>query len=245
MVYTPPDYDTKTSTRYPVLYLQHGAGEDERGWSNQGHMNFIVDNLLAEGKARPMIVVMDRGYATKPGASAQAQAGRGNAAPNAFADVVLTDLIPAVDANFRTLTDRDHRAMAGLSMGSGQALQITLTHLDIFSYIGGFQRPAAECGCEGRLQWRSSPTQRRLIEESPTCCGWAPGTAEEAIHRSTQAMHDAAWMPRELKQCTTESAGTATHEWQTWRARPARVCAEVVLKLGSAPPTAISRGTGL
>lgn len=125
-VYAPPDYDRNATTRYPVLYLQHGAGEDERGWGIQGRVNFIMDNLLAEKKSVPMIVVMDCGYATAQGSA------------NAFEDVVMNDLIPVIDASYRTLTDRDHRAMAGLSMGSGQALQITLRHLDKFSYIGAF-----------------------------------------------------------------------------------------------------------
>ncbi len=131
-VYCPPGYDANTAKRYPVLYLQHGAGEDERGWSTQGRMNFILDNLIAAGKARPMIVVMDQGYAAKAGAKQPGQQ------PSAFEEVVLGDLIPAIDAEYRTLADREHRAIAGLSMGAGQALQIGLTHLDKFSCVGAF-----------------------------------------------------------------------------------------------------------
>src|SRR5262245_7038800 len=116
LVYCPPGYDTNPTKRYPVLYLQHGAGEDERGWSTQGRMNFILDNLLAADRARPLLVVMDQGYATKAGAAP--------GSPNVFAEVVLNDLIPAIDAEFRTLADREHRALAGLSMGAGQALQV-------------------------------------------------------------------------------------------------------------------------
>src|SRR5262249_57467447 len=94
-VYTPPDYDTNTSARYPVLYLQHGAGEDERGWSTQGRMNFIVDNLLAAKKAGPTIVVMDKGYATKPG-SADATTGRRGppSGSSAVAEVGSKDPLP-------------------------------------------------------------------------------------------------------------------------------------------------------
>src|ERR1019366_3319785 len=124
------------------LYLQHGSGEDERGWTNQGRANFILDNLIAEGKAKPMIVVMEQGYATLPGAAqAPAAQGRGTGQQSAFEPVVLNDLIPMIDATYRTLADRDHRAMAGLSMGGGQALQITLAHLDKFSWIGSFSSP--------------------------------------------------------------------------------------------------------
>ena len=143
-MYTPPEYDRDTRTRYPVLYLQHGSGEDERGWTAQGRANFILDNLIAEGKAKPLIVVMDQGYATAPGAApAPTTQGRGSGQPSLFEQVVINDLIPMIDATCRTLPDRDHRAMAGLSMGGGQTLQITLAHLDKFSWIGSFSSPSA------------------------------------------------------------------------------------------------------
>src|ERR1700722_19409254 len=100
-VYTPAEYDRNARTRYPVLYLQHGAGEDERGWTNQGHANFIMDNLIAEKKAKPMIVVMEQGYATPP--------GRGAGPQNLFEQVMINDLIAMIDSTYRTLTDRDHR----------------------------------------------------------------------------------------------------------------------------------------
>ena len=132
-VYTPPGYDTDPKQKYPVLYLQHGGGEDETGWAKQGHVNFILDNLIAAKKAVPMIVVMERGYAARAGEPAAPGRGGG-----AFEDVVIKDLIPMIDATYRTAADRDHRAIAGLSMGSGQALQIGLTHTDTFSAVGAF-----------------------------------------------------------------------------------------------------------
>src|SRR5919199_6210068 len=134
-IYTPPGYDTERDARYPVLYLQHGAGEDERGWSNQGRVAFIMDNLLAERKAVPMLVVMEKGYATRAGEMPSPNPGR---MANAFEDVLTRDLIPYIDATYRTLPDRDHRALAGLSMGGFQAYSIGLNHLDLFSSIGGF-----------------------------------------------------------------------------------------------------------
>jgi enterochelin esterase-like enzyme len=159
-VYTPPDYDKDLSRRYPVLYLQHGGGEDETGWGNQGHAGLILDNLLAAGKARPFIIVMANSYvpsAFGPGrgpaavtATNTASASATNAPPgprgpggrlfdfSAFAKVLLGDLIPFIDANFRTLPDQPHRAMAGLSMGGMQTRTITLTNLDKFSHIGVF-----------------------------------------------------------------------------------------------------------
>ena len=143
MVYTPPEYDANIRTRYAVLYLQHGAGEDETGWTKQGHANFILDNLLAQKKAKPMLVVMDKGYAYRPGERAAGRGAGGMGAsgvlsPSTFESVIVDDLIPAIDRKFRTVSDRDHRAMAGLSMGSMQTMQITLRNLDKFSWIGFF-----------------------------------------------------------------------------------------------------------
>src|SRR5262245_17706869 len=133
--YTPPGYDAAAGTRYPVLYLQHGAGEDERGWTTQGRANFILDNLLAAGKAKPMLVVMDNGYADRVGEAPRMFDFRG------FEAVLTGELVPKIDATYRTHADRDHRALAGLSMGGMQALQIGLTHLDTFATVGSFSGP--------------------------------------------------------------------------------------------------------
>ena len=139
-VYTPPDYDKNISSRYPVLYLQHGSGEDETGWSVQGKANVILDNLIAERKAVPMIIVMDNGYATKPSPRQQGTevAPRGPGAFSAFEEVLLKEIIPMIDDTYRTIPDLEHRGMAGLSMGANQTIQITMNNLDRFSYIGGF-----------------------------------------------------------------------------------------------------------
>jgi enterochelin esterase-like enzyme len=142
-VYTPPDYDRNASARYPVLYLQHGMGEDETGWTFQGHANLILDNLIAAKKAVPMIIVMDNGYATPVGRQAPqappAAPGRGaGGGVSAFEDVVIKEIIPMIDGAYRTLADREHRAIAGLSMGGNQAVSIGTHHLDKFAYIGGF-----------------------------------------------------------------------------------------------------------
>ena len=142
-IYTPPDYDTNLSARYPVLYLQHGSGEDETGWIFQGHANLILDNLIAQGKAVPMIIVMDNGYASRPGpmgiGAPPAAGGRGPSTDlSAFEDVITKDVIPMVDSTFRTIPDRDHRAMAGLSMGANQALRLATHNLDTFAYMAGF-----------------------------------------------------------------------------------------------------------
>ena len=132
-VYTPPDYDKDQAKRYPVLYLQHGWGEDETAWSNQGHANLIMDNLIAEGKIKPFIIVMTYGMTNDVRIG-----GLRNFDIKPFQTVLIDELIPYVDANFRTLSDRNHRAMAGLSMGGMETKTITLANLDKFAYIGLF-----------------------------------------------------------------------------------------------------------
>ena len=142
-VYTPPDYDKDTSKRYPVLYLQHGGGEDETGWGRQGYTGLIMDNLLAEGKSKPFIIVMENGGVGGPRPTNAAPAGAGPGGRgafnfSAFEKVVIENLIPYIDANFRTIADQPHRAMAGLSMGGMQTRSIAPAHLDKFSHIGVF-----------------------------------------------------------------------------------------------------------
>jgi enterochelin esterase family protein len=162
-VYTPPDYGSNSKGRYPVVYLLHGWGEDETGWYIQGHADFILDNLIAAGKAKPMIIVMDNLNTARPGESAQVFASRGIVAPprssppaaepgrggapggglagftgSAFTDMMITDLIPMIERTYRVLPGRENRAMAGLSMGGMQTFLTTLANLDKFAYIGGF-----------------------------------------------------------------------------------------------------------
>ncbi|MBW8732699.1 MAG: esterase [Asticcacaulis sp.] len=132
-VYTPPGYDENPNARYPVLYLQHGWGEDETAWANQGHANLIMDNLIAAKGARPFIIVMTYGMTNdlKPGPGGL---GRFDITP--FQTVLLKELIPYVDGHFRTLADQPHRAMAGLSMGGFETKLITFKNPDTFAYIG-------------------------------------------------------------------------------------------------------------
>ena len=113
-------------------------GEDETGWAVQGKANLILDNLIAEKKAVPMIIVMDKGYATKPNTNRQSAPPRGAGGFSPFEEVMIAEIIPMIDNTYRTISDREHRAMAGLSMGANQTFQITMNNLDKFSYIGGF-----------------------------------------------------------------------------------------------------------
>ncbi len=140
MVYTPAEYETLGKKRYPVLYLQHGMGEDETGWSSQGMMQNIMDNAIASGRAVPMIVVMESGDVKAPfnfrnGGSNDIELSQYGAS---FYKVMTTDLIPTIDRTFRTLTGRDYRAMAGLSWGGHQTFDLVLRNMDKFSYMGGF-----------------------------------------------------------------------------------------------------------
>lgn len=135
-VYTPPGYETDNTKRYPVLYLQHGSFEDETGWSAQGHANLILDNLIAEKMAVPMIIVMDNGYAYKP--QDLKNTDRRGRPVSAFEEVMITEIIPMIDAEFRTLANRENRAIAGLSMGANQTMRIIMNNLDVFASYGGF-----------------------------------------------------------------------------------------------------------
>jgi enterochelin esterase-like enzyme len=130
-VYTPPGYGKDNNKRYPVLYLQHGWGEDETAWSNQGHANLIMDNLIAEGKIKPFIIVMTYGMTNEIKFG-----GLRNFDIKPFQTVLVEELIPYIDANFNTIADQPHRAMAGLSMGGMETKTITLNNPDVFSYYG-------------------------------------------------------------------------------------------------------------
>lgn len=130
-VYTPAGYETNTEKRYPVLYLQHGSFEDETGWGSQGKANLILDNLIAAKKAVPMLIVMDNGYAVRPNERALFQT-------TVFEEVLLQEVIPMIDTKFRTLPQRESRAIAGLSMGANQTMRIAMNHPESFAYYGGF-----------------------------------------------------------------------------------------------------------
>jgi enterochelin esterase-like enzyme len=231
-VYTPPGYDTNVKTRYPVLYLQHGAGEDETGWIRQGHANFILDNLIAAGKARPMLIVMDNGYAARPGAPpppAPTGAAPGGAAmlasmramTAAFEDVMIQDLIPMIDKTYRTIPNRDHRAMAGLSMGGMQTFQITLSHLDTFSYIGGFSGAGAgfvfgRNTLDPKTAYNGVLSDPAAFNKKVHLVWLGVGTAEpERMHTGLVSFNNFLEQAG-IQHVFYESPGTA-HEWQTWR----------------------------
>ncbi|GAC1667835.1 MAG: alpha/beta hydrolase-fold protein [Candidatus Acidiferrum sp.] len=235
-IYTPPGYDTNLKARYPVLYLQHGGGEDETGWIRQGHANFILDNLIAENKALPMLIVMDSGYALKAGTlppspppsqppapgspEAQQRARAMSAMTQSFDDVLVGEVIPMIDKTFRTIPDRDHRAMAGLSMGGMQTFFVTMNHLDTFSYIGGFSGAGGSMMTGGTFD--SKTAYNGVLNDADAfnkrvhLLWLGVGTAEpERMHTGIVSFHEAL-NKAGIKHEFYESPGTA-HEWQTWR----------------------------
>jgi enterochelin esterase-like enzyme len=253
-VFTPPDYETNTSARYPVLYLQHGGGEDQRVWIEMGRTNLILDNLIAEGKCKPFIVVMETSAAYKPGETppqprqmrpaVPGQAGQpgppaaGQGAPggqptppppppppppgqeapggqptpaaarprmvfsfDTYAEVMINDMIPWIDSNFRTLADQEYRAMSGLSMGGMCTRAVTLAHLDKFSYIGLFSG--------GTI-----PPEDIKEKEKVKLVFMSYGSRErgsEGVAAAADALNQAG-----IKSVAYVSPLTA-HEWQSWR----------------------------
>jgi enterochelin esterase-like enzyme len=223
-VYTPPGYDTGT-IRYPVLYLQHGGGEDERGWVVQGRADLILDNLIAEKKAVPMLIVMDKGYAVMPGEEPYRRKPgepfdmrRASSLP-AFEKVVIGDLIPAVDGHYRTLADRDHRAMAGLSMGGGQTFEIVLHNLDTFAYVGGFSGvPGGNGGpvVKPKTDFGGVLADAETFNKRMKLVWIGTGTAEpESMYQGMQGFRGAI-TEAGIEHVYRESEGTS-HEWLTWR----------------------------
>ena len=195
-VYTPPGYDSDARLRYPVLYLQHGAGESERGWIAQGHANFILDNLVAAKKAIPMIIVMENGYATG----------------GTFEDVVLKDLIPEIDRAYRTQADRAHRAIAGLSMGGGQAMNIGLGNPALFAWVGSFSGAGLR-GSETKTLYRGAFADRDVFNKR-TKLLWIGCGTEDSLIAGASALHKA------LDDAGIHNVwweGPGLHEWQVWR----------------------------
>ena len=231
LVYLPPKYDEQTKVRYPVLYLQHGAGEDETGWTKQGRANFILDNLIAAGSCKPTILVMAYGYAGRAGEPAPDFTGKPFGSPEmlkamrdmaaAFEDDVTQTLIPYIDSNFRTLSDRDHRAMAGLSMGGMQTFQITLDHLDLFSYIGGFSGAGGmlvlgDRKLDTKTDYNGAFADPAAFAKRVHLLWLGVGTTEpERMRAGLQRLHTSL-LEANIQHVFYESPGT-DHEWQTWR----------------------------
>ncbi len=193
-VYTPPGYD-KSKEKYPVLYLQHGWGEDETAWSNQGRANLIMDNLIAAGKTKPFIIVMTYGMTNEVKFG---QLGSFDIKP--FQTVLIDELIPYIDNNYRTVANQNNRAMAGLSMGGMETKTITLARPDVFAYYGLLS------GGTYKPDDIKDKSKVRLIFLS---CG--SKERPESVKSATEALKAAGF-----NAVSYISEGTA-HEFQTWR----------------------------
>ena len=222
MVYTPPGYDADTKVRYPVLYLQHGGGEDERGWPTQGRMDAIMDNLIAQKRAVPMIVVMENSSMGKPGERMPAPPRMPPdpsrpmtiTVPTTFGEIVKADLVPLIDSRFRTLADREHRAIAGLSFGAAYALQIGLGNLDLFAWFGSFSGTVL-ASLDAKTSYGGVLADGAAFNEKARLMFIAAGTAEESRLKAAQHARDE-FEKAGVKYVFYESPGTA-HEWLTWR----------------------------
>ena len=255
LVYTPPGYDASLKTRYPVLYLQHGGGEDERVWFEMGRTNVILDNLLAQGKMKPFLVVMETSATGGPespggrpgivgvppaggagrgpgGAPAAPGAGRPAGPPGgAYGQLMIRDLIPWVDGHFRTLADKDHRAMAGLSMGGMQTASVTMVNLDKFSYIGLFSGGAATGfgGRGGAAPRAAAPSLDLKTVYSGAMADPAEfnrkvrvlfmsfGTEAPLENPEGLKRHQEQLIAAGIKNSYVYLSPGTTHEWQSWR----------------------------
>jgi enterochelin esterase-like enzyme len=189
IVYTPPGYDATAKKRYPTLFLLHGYSDDPTAWPAVGRANVILDNLIARGQAKPMIVVMPLGYGTmdiiKAGWSRVRDRELWQRNVDKFGEALLGEVMPQVEKAYRVSTDRQSRAIAGLSMGGTESLLVGLNHLDRFAWIGAFssgglntnfaaQFPAldAKANDQLRLLWIGCGREDRLIENNRQLCDW-------------------------------------------------------------------------
>ncbi|MGX8697325.1 MAG: alpha/beta hydrolase [Prevotella sp.] len=227
-IYLPAEYYSNPTKKFPVLYLQHGMGENETGWSAQGKTGIIMDNLIAEGKAVPFIVYMDNGLdVRRPGDPAPGQGGFGGQRPqgagqgqggprrggfggfNAFQDVLIKDIIPMVEGKYRVIADTEHRAMAGLSMGGMQTHTITLANPTTFAFVGMFSggtfnteelKDAADFKKTNKVLFMSAGGRETRMAEGDN----SVGKAAENLKAIGINAHS---------YVSPETA----HEWQTWR----------------------------
>lgn len=212
VVYTPPDYEKNPSKRFPVLYLHHGMNENETGWGSQGRAGLIMDNLIAQGKAKPFIIVMENGgISNMSGGPGRPGGGRGMFDFGAYERILLDEVIPYVDANFRTITDQPHRAMAGLSMGGMQTRRIAPAHLDTFSYIGIFSGGSIKTNEIADLAAFKQKVKVVFVSYGSKELNTGRGMFGDSARENMEALKQAG-----INSVYYESPKTA-HEWQTWR----------------------------
>ena len=216
-IYTPASYYANNTGRFPVLYLQHGSFEDETSWATQGKANLILDNLIAQKKAKPMIIVMDNGYAFKP--SQNLQSGPATQGVSIFEEVLINEVIPMIDSRFRTLPDRENRAIAGLSMGANQTMRILMNNMNKFSYYGGFSGtsnyPKTE-EIDPNIFLDGKFKDGAAINRKMKLLWFGLGTKEPVPFPESVGAFRAMLNKQGIKHVYYESSKTA-HEWLTWR----------------------------
>jgi len=220
-VYTPPGYETNQQ-KYPILYLHHGANESDDSWWTVGRAGFILDNLIADGKAVPMVIVMPNGHTNQippntgrgPAAPGEAAAPAPRRAPDQYPDEFVTDIMPYAESHYRIITDRDHRAIAGLSMGGSQTLNIAFSHLDWFSAIGVFS--SGILGGQGMSDWEQAhlaaldnPALKKGLKMI-----WFSTGSEDALTPTSKATVEL--LNKHGFNATFRPSGGA-HVWPNWR----------------------------
>ncbi len=208
-VYTPPGYEVDTDRSYPVLYLLHGYSDDSSAWTAIGRANVILDNLIAEGKAVPMLVVMPLGYGTPEVLIRARPVSRGHSLTQEnydnFKDILLSEIVPQVEKTYRAVRDRDSRAIAGLSMGGGESLNAGLNSLDKFAWIGAFSAAGFGVDFDTRfpgltsnstsglsLLWIACGTDDRLLDNNRKFRGWLNSKDIHYVGIETPGAHT--WM---------------------------------------------------
>jgi enterochelin esterase-like enzyme len=210
-VYTPPDYydPANLTSFYPTFYLQHGYSDGADGWTSVGRANFILDNLIAQGRVKPMLIVMTLGYGAPevlhrgPGAFRDASLIQHNM--ERFGQALITEVIPQVEKSYRVKADREHRALAGLSMGGAESLYVGLNHLDTFAWIGSFSAGglgedygtefstlSASANAQLHILWIACGTEDRLLGPNRKFREWLTSKGVQHTDIETPGMHT--WM---------------------------------------------------
>ena len=213
-VYTPPNY-ARSSERYPVLYLLHGAGGDESGWTENGRAHLILDNLIADGKLKPLVVVMPYGYAYQASSPLASGEGAMRRQRDLFSRDLREDLIPFIEANYRVHADREHRAVAGLSLGGAQALGLGLSHIELFSRVAGFSPAlgAVTSPQAGGLDFKALLADARTVNDRIALLWVGCGTADTLFESNREFAELLTSIGIRHTFHVTEGA----HTWQVWR----------------------------
>jgi enterochelin esterase-like enzyme len=215
-VYTPPGYET-SQQKYPVLYLHHGANESDDSWSTVGRAGFILDNLIADGKAVPMIIVMPNGHTNQIPPATQGAAALGEMAQprraDQYPDEFVTDIMPYAESHYRIVTDRAHRAIAGLSMGGGQTLTIAFSHLDWFSAIGVFSSGIAEGGNADWEKNHLAALDNAALKKGLKLIWFSTGSDDPVTPRSVSTVE----LLKKHGFAATFRASAGAHVWPNWR----------------------------